>query len=326
MLPLIRVVQGGILQRIQDRVDGDGFTDEEDVLRAAQDAAERLQRLRREVEPAKVALAGLSLIVLLGLLMSGWYWVLPAMPSPSTRSTCRTVDMSSWPKSTIPEAGRSPTSGRGLFRGQAGDELGRMSVFLDVLSSHSSVAGDDLEMKIVGYGLGELLATNVGFLDGLRGRKPSGNVASRRWNVGIGGIFRPHRPAHVALLMHERAGHPKRYGGLVEPWHHDQRPCPQAGRAVLLLLPHGRAGRCLETTCRPPMTTAGRRPSLRFNRTPPCWRAPTMAMQMDDHPVAAAPAGDEGLLIDRPLPESMLTPRRPSLGHRGPRDATHRGS
>ncbi|MEC8311575.1 MAG: hypothetical protein VXZ64_01960, partial [Candidatus Thermoplasmatota archaeon] len=67
----------GILQRLRDKVDGDGSTDEEDVLRAAQDAADRLQRLRREVEPAKVALAGLSLIVLLGLLLSGWYWVLP---------------------------------------------------------------------------------------------------------------------------------------------------------------------------------------------------------------------------------------------------------
>ena len=45
----------GILQRLRDRVDGDGSTDEEDVLRAAQDAADRIQRLRREVEPAKVA-------------------------------------------------------------------------------------------------------------------------------------------------------------------------------------------------------------------------------------------------------------------------------
>jgi hypothetical protein len=34
----------GILQRLRDRVDGDGSTDEEDVLRAAQDAADRLKK------------------------------------------------------------------------------------------------------------------------------------------------------------------------------------------------------------------------------------------------------------------------------------------
>ena len=142
----------GILQRIRDRVDGDGSTDEEDVLRAAQDAAERLQRLRREVEPAKVALAGLSLIVLLGLLMSGWYWVLPR-----DALTLDTVYMQNGGHILMAEIHNSGS--RAVtdlvvvvsFEDEAGDELGRMSVFLDVLSSHSSVAGDDLEMKIVGH-------------------------------------------------------------------------------------------------------------------------------------------------------------------------------
>ena len=142
----------GILQRIRDRVDGDGSTDEEDVLRAAQDAAERLQRLRREVEPAKVALAGLSLIVLLGLLMSGWYWVLPR-----DALTLDTVYMQNGGHILMAEihnsGSRAVTDLEVVvsFEDKAGDELGRMSVFLDVLSSHSSVAGDDLEMKIVGH-------------------------------------------------------------------------------------------------------------------------------------------------------------------------------
>ncbi len=142
----------GILQRIRDRVDGDGSTDEEDVLRAAQDAAERLQRLRREVEPAKVALAGLSLIVLLGLLMSGWYWVLPR-----DALTLDTVYMQNGGHILMAEihnsGSRAVTDLEVVvsFEDEAGDELGRMSVFLDVLSSHSSVAGDDLEMKIVGH-------------------------------------------------------------------------------------------------------------------------------------------------------------------------------
>ncbi|MGB1432314.1 MAG: hypothetical protein ACPHX2_02950 [Candidatus Poseidoniaceae archaeon] len=142
----------GILQRIRDRVDGDSSTDEEDVLRAAQDAAERLQRLRKEVEPAKVALAGLTLIVLLGLLMSGWYWILPR-----DGLTLDTVYMQNGGHILMAEiqnsGSRAVTDLEVVvsFEDEDGDQLGRMSVFLDVLSAHSSVAGDDLEMKIVGH-------------------------------------------------------------------------------------------------------------------------------------------------------------------------------
>ena len=142
----------GILARIRERVDGDGSTDEEDVLRAAQDAAERLQRLRREVEPGKVALAGLTLILLLGLLMSGWYWVLPR-----DGLTLDTVYMQNGGHILLAEihnsGSRAVTDLEVVvsFEDEAGEELGRMSVLLNELSAHSSVAGDDLEMKVVGH-------------------------------------------------------------------------------------------------------------------------------------------------------------------------------
>ena len=142
----------GILQRLRDRVDGDGSTDEQDVLRAAQDAADRLQRLRREVEPAKVALAGLSLIVLLGLLMSGWYWVLPR--DGLTLDTVYIQNGGHILMAEIHNSGSRAVTDLEVtvaFEDEDGEELGRMSVFLDVLSAHSSVAGDDLEMKIVGH-------------------------------------------------------------------------------------------------------------------------------------------------------------------------------
>ena len=142
----------GILQRIRDRVDGDGSTDEEDVLRAAQDAADRLQRLRRDVEPAKVALAGLSLIVLLGLLMSGWYWVLPR--DGLTLDTVYIQNGGHILMAEIHNSGSRAVTDLEVtvsFEDEDGEELGRMSVFLDVLTAHSSVAGDDLEMKVVGH-------------------------------------------------------------------------------------------------------------------------------------------------------------------------------
>ena len=142
----------GILQRIRDRVDGDSSTDEEDVLRAAQDAAARLQRLRKEVEPAKVALAGLTLIVLLGLLMSGWYWILPR--DGLTLDTVYMQNGGHILMAEIQNSGSRAATDLAVvvsFEDEDGEQLGRMSVFLDVLSAHSSVAGDDLEMKIVGH-------------------------------------------------------------------------------------------------------------------------------------------------------------------------------
>ena len=122
------------------------------MLRAAQDAADRLQRLRREVEPAKVALAGLSLIVLLGLLLSGWYWVLPR--DGLTLDTVYIQNGGHILMSEIHNSGSRAVTDLEVtvsFEDEAGEELGRMSVFLDVLSAHSSVAGDDLEMKVVGH-------------------------------------------------------------------------------------------------------------------------------------------------------------------------------
>ena len=137
---------------------------------AAQDAAERLQRLRREVEPAKWPL--LAQPHCAPWLADEWMVLGLARDALTLDTvTCRTVDISSWPKSTIPEAGGHRPRVVVSFEDEAGDELGRMSVFLDVLSSHSSVAGDDLEMKIVGHTSGRLHRTNVGFLDGLRGRR-----------------------------------------------------------------------------------------------------------------------------------------------------------
>jgi hypothetical protein len=47
------------------------------ILEASKDAARLVQDLKREVTPNRVAMAGVILLLLVGALFSGWYWVIP---------------------------------------------------------------------------------------------------------------------------------------------------------------------------------------------------------------------------------------------------------
>ena len=170
---------------------------------------------------------------------------------------------------TIPAAGRSPTS-RSPFRlrtkrGRKGACRCFLTCFLRPQLRGWRRFGNEGRGA---HGVGELHRANDCFVDGLRRCKPSGNVASRRWHMGLRGIFRPHGPTHVALLMHGRAGYPKRYSGLARPWSHDQQPCPQAGRLGPPAHPLNMVGVDFLRATNPLMMTNGRRPSSRCSPTP----------------------------------------------------------
>ena len=47
---------------------------------AAQEAAKLLTTLKREITPARVAMSGAVLFMLITLALSGWYWLLLEMP------------------------------------------------------------------------------------------------------------------------------------------------------------------------------------------------------------------------------------------------------
>ena len=64
------------LQKIESlgySLDEDGIETYEDMQRVSK----ALRKIRREVSPSRVALAGIVLLLLFGVLVSGWYWALP---------------------------------------------------------------------------------------------------------------------------------------------------------------------------------------------------------------------------------------------------------
>ena len=53
--------------------------EELEILQASKDAALFVQELSREITPRRVALSGLVLMLIVGAIFSGWYWVVPAI-------------------------------------------------------------------------------------------------------------------------------------------------------------------------------------------------------------------------------------------------------
>ena len=51
--------------------------EELEILQASKDAALFVQELGREITPRRVALSGLVLMLIVGAIFSGWYWVVP---------------------------------------------------------------------------------------------------------------------------------------------------------------------------------------------------------------------------------------------------------
>lgn len=140
-----------LIDRVRQQMGLDEDVDHEEVVRAAEEAAERLQRLREEIPVTKVAMAGVSLLLLLGLLLSGWYWALPR-----DGLTVETVYMQKGGHVLLVEVenqGSRPVTDAEVtvrFYDEEGSELDAMATRVDRISAHSSIAGDDLEMQVVG--------------------------------------------------------------------------------------------------------------------------------------------------------------------------------
>ena len=122
------------------------------ILEASKDAARLVQDIRREVTPNRVAMAGVILLLLIGALLSGWYWVIPR--DSVTVETLYIQRGGHIVMSEIHNTGSREITDISLdvrFQSLDGDVLETMSIDVDSISSHSSVAGNDLEMKILGH-------------------------------------------------------------------------------------------------------------------------------------------------------------------------------
>lgn len=126
--------------------------DELAILQASKEAARLVQDLKREVTPNRVAMAGIILLLLIGALFSGWYWVIPR--DSVTVETLYIQRGGHIIMSEIHNTGSRDITDVSMdvkFQSMDGEVIEMMSIEVEQISSHSSVAGDDLEMQILGY-------------------------------------------------------------------------------------------------------------------------------------------------------------------------------
>ncbi len=119
---------------------------------AAQEAAKLLTTLKREITPTRVAMAGAVLFMLLIMVLSGWYWVLPR--DAVTVETHYMQRGGHLMMTELHNDGSRDITDIVLeveFQTVDGEVIDSMSLELGVLAGHSSISGDDLEMMVIGY-------------------------------------------------------------------------------------------------------------------------------------------------------------------------------
>ena len=133
------------------------------ALDASQDMAETMEDVRRakeavdslgqKISSRQVALAGIVLLMFMGVLLSGWYWVLPRdSVDVETQYMQRGGHLL---MSEIHNTGSREITDVVVqvhFQSVNGSEIYQtMRIEVDSIDAHSSIAGDDLEMIVVCY-------------------------------------------------------------------------------------------------------------------------------------------------------------------------------
>jgi hypothetical protein len=98
---------------------------------AAQDAAKLLQTLGKEITPSRVGMAG-AVVFLFIMLNFGGHLVMSEIHNDGSRDI-------------------TDVEIRVEFQAIDGDYLDHMEISISQISAHSSIAGDELEMMIIGY-------------------------------------------------------------------------------------------------------------------------------------------------------------------------------
>jgi len=138
------------------------------ILQASKDAAKFVEELRKEITPNRVATAGLVLLLLLGAIFSTWYWVIPR--DSVMVETLYMQRSGHLVMSEIHNTGSREITDVELlvnFQSTDGEVLESMIIEIDAISSHSSIAGDDLEMLIVGHTVWDnyVIAIDLKYID-----------------------------------------------------------------------------------------------------------------------------------------------------------------
>jgi hypothetical protein len=157
--------------------------DEEDDWQASQDAAKLLDTVRREVTPVRVGFAGVMIFLLFGVLFSSWYYVVPRDDvTVETRYMQRSGHLL---MSQIHNDGSREITDVTLtisFETVDGIVLDSIQLSVDKISSHSSLAGDQLEMHVIGYSVWDEYTIHIE----LKWKDFDGERQQQQWNHQVG--------------------------------------------------------------------------------------------------------------------------------------------
>ena len=146
-------ISGGNPGGLLDLAALDSSQDMAETMEDVRRAKEAVDSLGQKISSRQVALAGIVLLMFMGVLLSGWYWVLPRdSVDVETQYMQRGGHLL---MSEIHNTGSREITDVVVqvhFQSVNGSEIYQtMRIEVDSIDAHSSIAGDDLEMIVVGY-------------------------------------------------------------------------------------------------------------------------------------------------------------------------------
>ena len=146
-------ISGGNPGGLLDLAARDASQDMAETMEDVRRAKEAVDSLGQKISSRQVALAGIVLLMFMGVLLSGWYWVLPRdSVDVETQYMQRGGHLL---MSEIHNTGSREITDVVVqvhFQSVNGSEIYQtMRIEVDSIDAHSSIAGDDLEMIVVGY-------------------------------------------------------------------------------------------------------------------------------------------------------------------------------
>ena len=177
-------LQGGTGLLDLAALDAQSDQDLEETMADVRRAKEAVDALSQKISPRQVALAGIVLLMFFGVLLSGWYWVLPRdavdvetnylqrgghlLMSEIHNSGSRSIT------DVVVQVHFSSANGSEIYE--------TMRIEVEAIGAHSSIAGDDLEMLILGYSVWEeyLITVELEWTD------YNGNQQRESWEHEVG--------------------------------------------------------------------------------------------------------------------------------------------
>ena len=144
-------------------------TEDPDVIEElVQEVGERVKELSERVHPIRIALAGVLMLILLGSLVSTWYWVIP-------RDSVEIETVYIQRQGHIIMTEFSNTGSREVtdvsFSVEVIDSsdivVGQYQHSFNSVASHTSISGDEMELVLFGHSVWEEyhVVINVGWTD-----------------------------------------------------------------------------------------------------------------------------------------------------------------